>query len=86
MARVTSESPQPICTDRLPYCCNMHMFYWDSDYVRKTLEEGKADVQAYNDLAKTNPQVSGVLLEFILDDSLERMKKDAAVLNSTVKG
>ena len=69
----------------MPYCCNLHMFYWNDKYERKTLEEGKADVKAYLDLANTNPEIYGVMLEFILDDSIEQMKKDAALLNELAK-
>lgn len=69
----------------MPYCCNMHMFHWSSDYVRKTLEEDKSNVKAYLDLAKTNPDIYGVMLEFILEDSIEQMKADAAVLNELAR-
>ena len=70
----------------LPCCCNMHMFHWDAEYTRFALEDGADAVKAYMDLAKTNPQVSGVMLEFVKDDSIEQMKADAALLNKLVKG
>ena len=72
-------------TKVMPYCCNLHMFHWNDQYERKTLVEGEADVKAYLDLAKTNPQISGVMLEFIKDDSIEQMKADAAILNKLAK-
>lgn len=69
----------------LPYCCSLHMFHWDAEYTRYALEEGTDTVKAYLDLANTNPQVNGVMLEFIKDDSTEQMKLDAATLNKLAK-
>ena len=69
----------------LPYCCNVHMFHWDAEYTRYALEEGADAVKAYLDLANTNPQVAGVMLEFIKDDSIEQMKLDGATLNKAAK-
>jgi len=67
-------------------CCSLHMFHWDQDYKRYALEDGAEVVKAYLDLANTNPQINGVMLEFIKDDSIEQMKADAAVLNKLAKG
>ena len=69
----------------LPYCCNVHMFHWDAEYTRYALEDGADAVKAYLDLANTNPQVAGVMLEFIKDDSIEQMKLDGATLNKAAK-
>lgn len=69
----------------LPYCCSLHMFHWDAEYTRYALEDGTDTVKAYLDLANTNPQVNGVMLEFIKDDSIEQMKLDAATLNKLAK-
>ncbi|MBQ9968051.1 MAG: sugar phosphate isomerase/epimerase [Oscillospiraceae bacterium] len=69
----------------LPSCCNLHMFHWDAEYHRYALEEGADVVKQYLDLAKTSPNIYGVMLEFIKDDSLEQMKADAAVLNKLAK-
>lgn len=72
-------------TQVLPYCCNMHMFHWNDQYERKTLAEGAANVQAYVELAKTNPAIGAVMLEFVLNDSIDQMKEDAATLNKIVR-
>jgi len=69
----------------LPYCCNVHMFHWDAEYTRYALEDGADAVKAYLDLANTNPEVTGVMLEFIKDDSVEQMKLDGATLNRLAK-
>ena len=69
----------------LPQCCNLHMFHWDAEYTRYALEDGTDAVKAYLELAKTDPNVYGVMLEFIKDDSVEQMKADAAVLNALAK-
>ena len=69
----------------LPYSCNLHMFHWDAEYHRFALEDGAEAVKAYLDLANTNPQVYGVMLEFIKDDDIEQMKRDAATLNKLAK-
>ena len=69
----------------LPYCCNVHMFHWDAEYTRYALEDGADTVKAYLDLVNTNPQVGGVMLEFIKDDSIEQMKADGATLNRLAK-
>lgn len=69
----------------LPHCCNLHMFHWDAEYTRYALEDGADAVKAYLDLANTNPKIYGVMLEFIKDDDIEQMKRDAAVLNKLAK-
>ena len=69
----------------LPFCCNVHMFHWDVEYKRYALEDGADAVKSYLDLANTNPQVYGVMLEFIKDDCIEQMKKDGATLNRLAK-
>lgn len=69
----------------LPKTHNLHVFHWDKDYNRFALEEGAKEWQAYIDLAKTNPQIGAAMMEFLKDDSIEQMKKDAAVLNKLVK-
>ena len=69
----------------LPYCCNVHMFHWDAEYTRYALEDGADAVKAYLDLANTNPQVTGVMLEFIKGDSIDQMKADGATLNRLAK-
>ena len=69
----------------LPCCCNLHMFHWDAEYTRFALEEGAEAVKSYLDLANTTPQIHGVMLEFIKDDDIEQMKRDAATLNRLAK-
>ena len=70
----------------LPISCNVHMFHWDAEYTRYALEDGFDVVKQYLDLAKTNPNIHGVMLEFIKGDSVEQLKADAATLNKVVKG
>lgn len=69
----------------LPNVCNLHMFHWDAEYTRYALADGRDVVKQYLDLAKTNPNIYGVMLEFIKDDDIEQMKADAAVLNELAK-
>ena len=70
----------------LPYAYNMHVFFWDKDYTRFALEDGAKEWEEYMAIAKTNPNIGAAMLEFIKDDSLEQMKRDAAVLNKLAKG
>ena len=69
----------------LPYAKNMHVFYWGEDYTRFTLKEGVEEWKEYMALAKTQPNIGAAMLEFIKDDSIEQMKKDAATLNKLAK-
>lgn len=69
----------------LPNVCNLHMFQWDTEYHRYALEDGAETIKTYLDMANTNPQICGVMLEFIKDDDIGQMKRDAAILNKLAK-
>ena len=85
-AVLTTEENIHVLTQVLPYAYNLHVFVWDKDFKRYTLEEGEAVWTRYIDIAKTNPQIKAAMLEFIKENSLEQMKLDAATLNKMVKG
>lgn len=70
----------------LPYAHNLHVFVWDQDYKRYALEEGEEAWTKYINIAKTNPQIKAAMLEFIKENSIEQLCRDAAVLNRMVKG
>jgi len=69
----------------LPHAHNLHVFVWDQNYKRFALEEGETAWTKYISIAKTNPQIKAAMLEFIKDNSLEQLNRDAAVLNRMVK-
>ena len=85
-AVLTTEENLHVLTQVLPHAHNLHVFVWDKDFKRYTLAEGEDVWTKYINTAKTNPQIKAAMLEFIKENSLEQLKKDAAVLNKMVKG
>lgn len=58
----------------------IHVFHWIEISTRRPLGEGRADWQRYFDVAAKAPGDHYCLLEFAMNDSVEQMGEDAAVL------
>lgn len=72
---------------------NIHVFQWtlsDKNIIRNSLEEGRTVWEDYfkmvnkNDIEKSYNKDRYALLEFIKNDDLNQLYKDAAVLKSTI--
>ena len=82
----TPEIPEPERTEGLRQLgkrlLNIHTYYWD-DRVRRPLAEGKESWKGYLN-AVDREEDHYLLMEFIMNDSIEQFLEDAAVLNSWI--
>jgi sugar phosphate isomerase/epimerase len=59
---------------------NIHAYYWDDNRVRKPLVSGKEKWEGYlKSVDREDDRY--ILLEFVMDDSVQQFLEDAAVLN-----
>jgi sugar phosphate isomerase/epimerase len=69
----------------LPWLSNIHVFYWPSAR-RAPLSEGAGQWQAALTAAARGNRPTGLLLEFVADDSPEQFLSDAATLRRWLSG
>lgn len=67
-----------------PYLANVHVFHWIGANVRYPLEEGAEYWEEYISISRSKQP--SYLLEFVKDDSVENLMKDAAALRALVCG
>lgn len=63
-----------------PHISNIHVFEWTKGDVRRPLEEGADNWKSYIDLANLSLESSAYLLEFVKDDKIDNLERDALVL------
>ena len=66
---------------------NIHVYSWiyeNEQYIRFPLENGYQEWKEYFEIAKTTGKDHYAMLEFIKDDSLEQLKRDAETLNKLI--
>ena len=81
--QLTEEANLAAAQKVLPYVDVLHVFYWSSDYKRLFMEQGKDEVLKFLKLFKDKDVYK--LLEFVPEDKIEYLPKEAEVLFELVR-
>lgn len=81
--QLTEEANLSAAQKVLPYVDVLHVFYWSSDYKRLFMEQGKDEVLKYLKVFKDKDVYK--LLEFVPEDKIEYLPKEAEVLYELVR-
>lgn len=81
--QLTEEANLAAAQKVLPYVDVLHVFYWSSDYKRLFMEQGKDEVLKYLKVFKDKDVYK--LLEFVPEDKIEYLPKEAEVLFELVR-
>ena len=69
----------------LPWLSTVHCFCWNSDHERLALADGTAEWQSFIQLIRSTGRDIPVMLEFVRNDDMEQLARDAATLNTLLK-
>ena len=64
----------------LPWVKNIHVFHWWPEYERHLLAEGRDRWESYIDILKADSRQFHALIEFVKDDEVANLFKDAEIL------